>query len=73
MIQVKIIKPHRGYSVGEVVTVTQNVAHGLVAIRVAEIHTGEGVAEDYTDKMMRPEMVERPKKRVYNRRSYKIK
>lgn len=46
MIRLKIIKPHKKYSVGETVTVTRNEAHGLLDGGFAE-KSKDMVATDY--------------------------
>jgi len=69
MQKVEIIKPYQSYRVGDVITVTQNVAHGLVSIGVAKIFGG------YPDKMMRPESKgeRRRRLRLERSRGYKVK
>lgn len=49
MLRLKIVKPHKKYSVGETVYVTRNEAHGLLDGGFAE-HTKDMTATDYPTK-----------------------
>lgn len=69
MIKVQYIKSHKKNNAGDVETVSNNVAHGLVEKGIAILYRNK-LMESPVDKMLRSE--EKPK--TYNkRRSYKTK
>ena len=66
MQRVKMLKNYGEYKAGEVVTVSCNVAHGLVSKRVAVTYIPETIQDVAEDKMMIPaRKVSRSRKNSY--------